>query len=116
MLKDVKRPNGTTKRVQVIKAIRGGVSSMGTPYTKGQAIVHLSSSRCTGETWVFLLSELAEVVKAPVGRWASPKKWSTSLMDEWHEDNCWLLKMHGGPCPLGKRAGPNWNEVCGEQP
>lgn len=96
MLKDFARPNGTIKRTQYVKAPRKGISSMGAPYKKGDAIVHLSSSRCTGETFVLLPNEIIKFLykkerhldaglgglKRP-GRWARPKDWSEHLSERW---------------------------------
>lgn len=109
MIKDTVRPNGTIKRIQYVKAPRGGVSSMGVRYKKGDAIVHLSSSRCTGETFVLLPKDLLKVLglgrnsngtdglaraMAKPGKWASPKKWSEQLKAIWHEN---FTKIHGHP-------------------
>lgn len=122
MLKDTKRPNGTVKRIQWIKAHRGGVSSMGTPYKKGDAILHMSSSRCTGETYVLAKKDLIKAVfvspasarfKKP-GTWSSKKQWSEDLTDKWHKENCWLVVSHGEgdtKCPLGENAGVRMNDV-----
>lgn len=113
MKHDFKRPNGTTKRVQYAKAHRGGISSMGKRFRKGDAIVHLSSSRNTGETFVLLPIEMLKILglegnprtgapdglaraMAKPGRWHSPKKWSEELSAKWHDENCWLVKFP--PC------------------
>jgi hypothetical protein len=109
MIKDTKRPNGTIKRIQYVKAPRGGVSSMGVRYKKGDAIVHLSSSRCTGETFVLLPKDILRVLglgpgrhgpdglaraMARPGRWASPKKWAEQLKAIWNQN---FTQIHGHP-------------------
>lgn len=95
MIKDTMRPNGKIKRVQYVRAFRGGTSSMGTPFKKGEPILHLSSSRCTGETFVLLPKEIMETLEikaefghefwasARPGRWASPKEWSIKLKERY---------------------------------
>ncbi len=112
MLKDTARPNGTIKRIQYVRAFRGGTSSMGTPYKKGTPIIHLSSSRCTGETFVLLPAEVCKDIldiKAEFGyewwadshpgKWQSPKEWSKALKVIWNKH---FVKIHGHP--LGKCA------------
>ena len=83
MRKDTKRPNGTTKRVQYVQAQRGGVSSMGTKYAKGDPILHLSSSRCTGETFVLTKAEIQNIPLENPGRWSGPTKWKQQLQKIW---------------------------------
>ena len=83
MLKDTKRPNGTIKRVQFCRAQRGGISSMGTPFKKGQAILHLSSSRCTGETFILTKADLRGLNLDRPGKWASPTIWQKKRREEW---------------------------------
>ena len=86
MIKHTKRPNGTIKRIQYVKAIRKGVSSMGHPYKMGDPIIHLSSSRCTGETFVLLPSEIQQkIIDKKPGKWASSKKWSEKLQKAWYK-------------------------------
>ena len=114
MKRDFKRPNGTIKRVQFVKAFRGGVSSMGRRFKKGEGILHLSSSRNTGETFVLLPDELLKILMKAPGKWNSPKRWSEQLTAKWHRDNCWLVVWHGTtdkPCPLGEYAGPTLNSL-----
>lgn len=44
-------------RVQVGRAVRKGVSSIGTPYKKGDSILHFSSNRNTGEVFILTKSD-----------------------------------------------------------
>jgi hypothetical protein len=87
MKKDFKRPNGTIKRTQICRAPRGGVSSMGKKFKKGDEILHLSSSRCTGETFVFTLQEVVNLTFEEVGNFRSPKKWTEQLAAKWLKEN-----------------------------
>lgn len=87
MIKYTKRPNGTIKRVQYVKAHHKGISSMGTPYLKGDPIIHMSSSRCTGETFVLLPSDISRLYEDTPGKWSSTKKWSERLAKKWFEEH-----------------------------
>lgn len=86
MKKDFKRPNGTIKRIQMTRAPRAMVSSMGSKIKKGDKILHLSSSRATGETWVFTDEDLWLVSRWPVGRWHGPKEWTEQLHKKWKKN------------------------------
>jgi hypothetical protein len=85
MKKDFTRPNGTIKRVQICEAPRKGVSSMGRKFKKGSVILHLSSSRCTGETFVLTWVELHRLMggTGKVSKFRSPKKWGEQLRAKW---------------------------------
>ena len=66
---------------------------MGSKYMKGDRILHLSSSRCTGETFVFTDLELRKLTSIIFqsdfrGRWHSPKKWHEQLKKK-------RLEQHG---------------------
>lgn len=87
MKHDFRQENGTIKRIQVSKAPRKGRSTMGKKYEKGDAIVHLSSSRATGERWVFLPNELKELLKWSVGQWWSRNKWEQQIFKKWNRVN-----------------------------
>ena len=90
MKKDTRRPNGTIKRIQKSYAPRKGVSSMGSSYVKGDSIVHFSSSRSTGETFVLTEKDLEKLVKAKTGRWWSPVQWGRQLHRIWVEKSGYL--------------------------
>lgn len=110
MLKNSRRPNGTIKRTQYVKAFRGGVSSMGQPFKKGDPVLHLSSSRNTGETFVLLPAELKAVLRTKPGKWASPKKWGEQLHKEWEKK---YVALHGHPvgkCGGGVHPPEFWNK------
>ena len=101
MKKDTKRPNGTIKRIQKCEAVRKGVSSMGTKFRKGDVIVHLSSSRFTGETFVLTQKDLDKVTQAKPGRWYSPKRWGENLHRAWLKTpwgQQWLVNMKWKTC------------------
>jgi len=92
-VKDFKRPNGTIKRIQVCPAPRAIITTMGTKIKKGDQIIHLSSSRATGETWVFTYSELARLLNTwKKGPWHSPKKWTEQLHKKWVKK--WTEQLH----------------------
>ena len=62
------------KAVQHVIAKRSGITALGKSFSKGDAIVHLSSERSTGETFILLPSELERVLKKkPATRWRSAK-------------------------------------------
>lgn len=82
MKKDTKRPNGTIKRVQLTFAPKKGISSMGSKFLKGDVILHLSSSRCTGETFVLTLSEVKKVRRSKPSRWHRPVDWFKEIRAE----------------------------------
>jgi hypothetical protein len=104
MLKDTIRPNGTIKRIQYVGAQRSGTSSMGTKFKKGEPILHLSSSRSTGEIFIMLPDEVFDIlkvkstpgsefwIKARPGKWARPTDWSKQLAKNWERD---FKKEHG---------------------
>ncbi len=79
MKRDHTRPNGTIKRTQYVDAPQGGTSSMGTQYKKGHAILHMSSSRSTGETFVLTREDVSLIMSKGPGRWWSPTKWLESM-------------------------------------
>ena len=62
------------KAVQHVIAKRSGTTALGKPFKKGDPIVHLSSERSTGETFILLATELAKVLKRkPATQWRSAK-------------------------------------------
>ena len=79
---DYTQKNGTIKRIQCSFAPRKGTSTCGTPYSKDNAILHFSSSRSTGETWVFTVSDVwqinMELMNGP-GEWYRPIDWDREL-------------------------------------
>lgn len=86
MKRDFTQANGTKKRIQVSHALRKGKTTMGTKYKKGDAIIHLSSSRTTGEVWVFTPQEFHQIWQDwPTGRWWSRKKWKEELSWKWNK-------------------------------
>lgn len=88
MKKDFKRPNGTIKRIQVCPAPKAMTTTMDAKIKKGEQIIHLSSSRATGETWVFTREEWAGITATwPTGKWHSPKKWTDQLTKKWKKEN-----------------------------
>lgn len=95
---DFKRPNGTIKRTQYCKAPRAGVSSMGTPYKRGEPILHMSSSRATGETFILTPLDLENIMSKFPGEFCSPKKWSDQLHKKWQKETGGTLRheaVHG---------------------
>lgn len=81
MKKEALRSNGTIMRVQTIKALRAGISAMGTPVKKGDKIVHLSSGRATGEVFTLTEQDLAKLRTSPVSKWTSPLNgWNKRLV------------------------------------
>lgn len=87
MKKDFRRKNGTIKRTQKCVSPRKGVSSIGTRFAQGEEILHLSSSRQTGETFVFTMEDLARLMQAKVGRWHGPTEWGKELQAKWLAQN-----------------------------
>lgn len=74
---------------------------MGSFYVKGDTIVHFSSSRCTGETFVLTERDLSKLVEAKTGRWWSPKRWAERLHKAWVKTpwgQQWLQLMGWGSC------------------
>lgn len=70
MIKDTTMKNGKVVRVQLAYAPRKWVSSMGTAYKKGDLILHLSSSRATGESFMLTPEDIEKVRKSKVDKWA----------------------------------------------
>ena len=69
-----KNSHGNQKCVQHVIAKRSGMTALGKKFEKGDAIVHLSSTRSTGETFILLPSELEKTTKKkPAKNWKSAK-------------------------------------------
>lgn len=67
---DFTRANGTIKRVQVSLAFRAGTSSMGTKFKQNEPVLHLSSSRSTGEVFVLTRRDMNRINRSRIGKWA----------------------------------------------
>ncbi len=60
----VKRVEYKQTRVQKIVSPKKGTSALGSRFIKGQEIVHISSSRATGEVFTLTLGDLYKLINS----------------------------------------------------